>query len=63
MIMITSVPVRLQSNLNNSNTDGSFTMDNSNSYLSLDCSRNNMYRNVSGIFSYFILTMYVVCTH
>ena len=47
----------IQSNLNGSNTDGSFTMANSNSFP-LD--QENKYL---GKFSYFIVKMYVVCTH
>ena len=54
----------LQSNLNGSNTDGSFTMANSNSFFSpyeiLPIAQENKYlRN----FSYFIVNLYVVCTH
>ena len=54
----------LQSNLDGSNTDGSFTMVNSNSFLSpyeiLPIGQENKYlRN----FSYFIVKLYVVCTH
>ena len=56
--------VLLQSNLNSSNTDGSFTMANSNSFLSLyeilPIAQENKYlRN----FSYFIMKLYIVCTH
>ena len=51
-------------NLNSSNTDGSFTMANSNSFLSpyeiLPLAQGNKY---SGKFSYFIMKLYVVCTH
>ena len=54
----------LQSNLNSSNTDGSFTMANSNSFLSpykiLPLAQENKYL---GKFSYFIMKLYVVCTH
>ena len=55
---------QIQSNLSSSNTDGSFTMANSNSFLSpyeiLPIAQENKY---SGIFSYFIMKLYVVCTH
>ena len=54
----------IQSNLNSSNTDGSFTMANSNSFLSsyeiLPLAQENKYL---GKFSYFIMKLYVVCTH
>ena len=54
----------IQSNLNSSNTDGSFTMANSNSFLSPDeilpLAQENKYL---GKFSYFIMKFYVVCTH
>ena len=54
----------LQSNLNSSNTDGSFTMANSNSFLSpyeiLPLAQENKYL---GKFSYFITKLYVVFTH
>ena len=53
----------LQWNLNSSNTDGSFTMVNSNSFLSpyeiLLLAQENKYL---GKFSYFIMKLYVVCT-
>ena len=52
------------SNLNSSNTDCSFTMANSNSFLSpyeiLPLTQENKYL---GKFSYFIMKLYVVCTH
>ena len=55
---------RVQSNLNSSNTDDSFTMANSNSFLSpyeiLPLAQENKYL---GKFSYFIMKLYVVCTH
>ena len=55
---------RVQSNINSSNTDGSFTMANSNSFLSpykiLPLAQENKYL---GKFSYLIMTLYVVCTH
>ena len=51
-------------NLDGSNTDGSFTMANSNSFLSpneiLLIAQENKYLRK---FSYFIVTLYVVCTH
>ena len=54
----------IQSNLDSSNTDGSFTMANSNSFLSpyevLPIAQENKYL---GKFSYFIVKLYVVCTH
>ena len=54
----------IQSNRDGSNTDGSFTMVNSNSFLSpyeiLPIAQENKYlRN----FFYFIVKLYVVCTH
>ena len=53
----------LQSNLNSSNTDGSFTMANPNTFFesvrnSADSSRKQIRK-----FSYFIKKLYVVCTH
>ena len=54
----------VQSNLNRSNTDGSFSMANSNSFLGSykipPISQENKYL---GKFSYFIMKLYVVCTH
>ena len=54
----------LQYNLNGSNTDGSFTVDDSNSFFSpykfLPIAQENKYL---GIFSYFVTDLYVVCTH
>ena len=54
----------IQSNLNSSNTDGSFTMAYSNSFLSpyeiLPIAQENKYL---GKFSYSIMKLYVVCTH
>ena len=55
--------MHVQSNLNSSNTDGSFTMANSNLVLSpyqilLD-QENKYLRNLS----YFIMKSYVMCTH
>ena len=53
-----------QSNVNNSNTNGLFTMANLNSFLSpyeiLPLTQENKYL---GKFSYFIMKLYVVCTH
>ena len=58
------VAAYIQSNLNSSNTDGSFTMANSNSFLSpyeiLPIAQENKYL---GKFLYFIMKLYVVCTH
>ena len=54
----------LQSNLNSSNTDGLFNMDDSNWFLSpyqiLPLARENEYLMT---FSYFVMKLYVVCTH
>ena len=54
----------IQYNLNGSNTDGSFTVDDSNSLFSpykiLPIAQENKYL---GTFSYFIMALYVVCTH
>ena len=54
----------IQYNLNGSNTDGSFTVNDSNSFFSpykiLPIAQENKYL---GIFSYFIMELYVVCTH
>ena len=54
----------IQYNLNGSNPDGSFTVDDSNSFYSpykiLPIAQENKYL---GIFSYFIMELYVVCTH
>ena len=51
----------IQYNLNGSNTDGSFTVDDSNSFISpykiLPIAQENKYL---GIFSYFIMELYVV---
>ena len=55
---------QVQSNLDGSNTDGSFTMANSNSFLSpyeiLPTAQENKYLSK---FSYFIMKLYVVCIH
>ena len=54
----------LQINLSGLNTDGLFTMNDSNSFFSpnkiLPIAQENKYL---GIFSYFIMELYVVCTH
>ena len=54
----------IQSNLDGSNTDGSFTMANSNLFLSpyeiLPIAQENKYLRK---FSYFIVKLYVECTH
>ena len=54
----------IQSNLDGSNTDRSFTMANSNSSLSpyeiLPTAQENKYLRK---FSYFIVKLYVMCTH
>ena len=56
--------LHLQSTLNSSTTNGSFTMANSNSFLSpneiLPLAQENKYL---GKFSYFIMQLYVACTH
>ena len=55
---------KLQYNLNGSNPDGSFTLDDLNSFFSpyqiLPMAQGNKYL---GIFSYSIMELYVVCTH
>ena len=62
--MSKEVDVNIQYNLNGSNTDGSFTVDDSNSFFSpykiLPIAKENKYL---GIFSYFIMELFVVCTH
>ena len=54
----------IQYNLNGSNMDGSFTVDDSNSFFSpykiLPIAQENKYLE---IFSYFVMELYVVCTH
>ena len=64
LILIHNDFIVLQLNLDSSNTDGSFTVANSNSFLSpyeiLPIAQENKYL---GIFSYFIVKLYVVCTH
>ena len=56
--------IYIQSNLDSSNTDGSFTMVYSNSFLSpygtFPIAQDKKYL---GKFSYFIVKLYVVCTH
>ena len=58
------IMLRIQSNLNGSNTSGSFTMASSNSFLSLYVilpkAQESKYLRT---FSYFIMKLYVVCTH
>ena len=54
----------LQYNLNGSNMDGSFTVDDSNSFFSPYkilpvAQKKQIFRD----FSYFIMELYVVCTH
>ena len=54
----------LRSNLNNSNTDGSFTMANSNSFLSpYSISSNGSRKQLFRDFFLFIMKLYVVYTH
>ena len=57
-------PFWIQSSLNSSNTDGSFTMANSKSFLNpyeiLPIALGNKYLRK---LSYFIIKLYVVCTH
>ena len=59
-----NTPIQIQYNLNGSNPDGSFTLDDSNSFFSpykiLPIAQENKYL---GILSYFIMELYVVCTH
>ena len=60
----TVIIFKLQYNLNGSNMDGSFTMNDSNSFFSpykiLTIAQENKYL---GIFSYFIMELYVECIH
>ena len=55
----------IQYNLNGSNPDGSFTVDDSNSffipYKILPIAQKTQYLGI--LFSYFIIVLYVVCTH
>ena len=65
MLQIIYTEIMVQSALDGSNTDGSFTiMANSNSFMSpyeiLPLAQENKYL---GKFSYFIMKLYVVCTH
>ena len=57
--------LKVHYNLNGSNTDGSFTVDDSNSFFSpykiLPIAQENKYLGI--FFSYFIMELYVVCTH
>ena len=63
-LIIESLTNQIQYNLNGSNSDGSFTVDDSNSFFNpykiLPIAQENKYL---GIFSYFIMDLYVVCTH
>ena len=56
---------QIQYNLNGSNPDGSFTVDDSKSFFSsykiLPIAQENKYLRI--LFSYFIMELYVVCTH
>ena len=53
--------MKIQSNLNSSNTKGSFTMANSNSFFEIfPIAQENKYL---GKFSYFIMKLYVMCTN
>ena len=63
--MATVKRLHVQSNLNSSNTDGSFTIiANSNSFLSpYDILPLAQEKKYLGIFSYFIIKLYVVRTH
>ena len=62
--IITTIEMQVQSNLNSSNTDISFTAADPNSFLSpyevLPIAAEN--KNLRK-FSYFIMKLYVVCTH
>ena len=64
IIIIIIIIIIIQYNLNGSNPYGSFTVDDSNSFFSpyeiLPIAQENKYL---GIFSYFIMELYVVCTH
>ena len=55
----------IQYNLNGSNTDGTFTVDDSNSFFSpykiLQIAQENKYLGI--FFLIFIMELYVVCTH
>ena len=56
----------IQYNLNGSNTDDSFTVDDSNSFFSpykiLSVAQENKYLGIF-LFSYFIMELYVVCIY
>ena len=62
-MLLRIVKIILQYNLNGSNTDGSFTVDDSNTFFSpykiLPIAQENKYLE---IFSYFIMELYVVCS-
>ena len=59
-----SMIMTIQYNLNASNTNGSFTVDDSNSFQSLQNSYNSSRKQIFwDFFSYFIMELYVVCTH
>ena len=64
LIVFGDTDIQNMSNLDGSNTDGSFTMANSNSFLSpyeiRPIAQENKYLRK---FSYFIVKLYVVCTH
>ena len=61
---LTPALVKIQYNLNGSNPDGSFTLNDSNFFWSLqnpsNSSRKQIFRD---FFSCFIMELYVVCTH
>ena len=63
-IYIYTIYMYIQYNLNGLNMDGSFTVDDSNSFFSsykiLPIAQENKYLM---IFSYFIMGLHVVCTH
>ena len=63
-IRIFRIYIYTQYNLSGSNPDGSFTVDDSNSFFNpykiIPVAQENKYL---GIFSYFIMELYVVCTH
>ena len=62
---VLEISIEIQYNLNGSNTDGSFTVDDSNSLFSpnkiLQIAQENKYLGI--FFSYFIIFLHVVCTH
>ena len=56
--------LQVQYNLNGSNTDGSFTLDDSNSFQSLQNPSNSSRKQIFwDFFPYFIMELYVVCIH